>query len=128
MLLFVPKLTVFYISVDFEIPTVALFCAKATVRKWSPDMGTYGYARVSTDGQTLASQEAALAAAGCTKVFAEKISGARSKRRQLAKLLKAVSEGDTVVVTRLDRLVSARHRTYLTFWTLSPRPAPRSSH
>ena len=67
-------------------------------------MAIYGYARVSTDGQTLAAQDAALAAAGCAKVYSEKISGARSDRPQLAKLLKALGEGDTVVVTRLDRL------------------------
>jgi len=52
----------------------------------------------------LAAQDAALVAAGCVKVYSEKISGARSDRPQLAKLLKALGEGDTVVVTRLDRL------------------------
>lgn len=67
-------------------------------------MATFGYARVSTDGQTLAAQDAALTAAGCSKIFAEKISGAKSDRAQLAKLLKAVGEGDTIIVTRLDRL------------------------
>jgi DNA invertase Pin-like site-specific DNA recombinase len=63
-----------------------------------------GYARVSTDGQTLDAQEATLKAAGVERVYAEKISGAKSDRLQLAKLLKALSEGDTVIVTRLDRL------------------------
>jgi DNA invertase Pin-like site-specific DNA recombinase len=63
-----------------------------------------GYARVSTDGQTLDAQEAALNAAGVERVYAEKISGARSDRLQLAKLLKALGEGDTVIITRLDRL------------------------
>jgi DNA invertase Pin-like site-specific DNA recombinase len=67
-------------------------------------MAVFGYARVSTDGQTLASQDAALHTAGCAKVYSEKISGARSDRPQLAKLLKMLREGDTVVVTRLDRL------------------------
>src|SRR5215467_2199658 len=67
-------------------------------------MTIYGYARVSTDGQTLAAQDAVLKTAGCTNIFAEKISGAKSDRAQLAKLLKAVGEGDTVIVTRLDRL------------------------
>ena len=61
-------------------------------------MTTYGYARVSTDGQSLASQEAELKAAGCIRVFAEKISGARSDRAELAKALKRTEN------TRLDRL------------------------
>jgi DNA invertase Pin-like site-specific DNA recombinase len=64
----------------------------------------YGYARVSTDGQSLASQEAELAAAGCIKVFAEKISGAKTDRAELAKVLKRIEAGDLLVVTRLDRL------------------------
>jgi DNA invertase Pin-like site-specific DNA recombinase len=67
-------------------------------------MATYGYARVSTDGQSLASQEAELKAAGCIRVFAEKISGARSDRAELAKALKRIENGDTLIVTRLDRL------------------------
>jgi DNA invertase Pin-like site-specific DNA recombinase len=64
----------------------------------------YGYARVSSDGQSLASQQAELLAAGCSKVFAEKVSGAKRDRVELAKLLKRLAPGDTVVVTRLDRL------------------------
>jgi DNA invertase Pin-like site-specific DNA recombinase len=64
----------------------------------------YGYARVSTDGQSLASQNAELRAAGCLKVYAEKISGARSDRPELAKVLKRLETGDGLVVTRLDRL------------------------
>jgi DNA invertase Pin-like site-specific DNA recombinase len=73
--------------------------------KWEcKAMTTYGYARVSTDGQSLASQEAELKAAGCIRVFAEKISGARSDRAELAKALKRIENGDTIIVTRLDRL------------------------
>jgi len=67
-------------------------------------MTTYGYARVSTDGQSLASQDAQLHAAGCAKVYAEKISGARSNRPELAKVLKRLDTGDVLIVTRLDRL------------------------
>jgi DNA invertase Pin-like site-specific DNA recombinase len=63
-----------------------------------------GYARVSTDGQTLDAQQAALKAAGVERIYAEKISGAKSDRLQLTKMLKTLAEGDTVVVTRLDRL------------------------
>jgi DNA invertase Pin-like site-specific DNA recombinase len=64
----------------------------------------YGYARVSTDGQTLASQDAQLHAAGCAKVYSEKVSGARSDRPELAKLLRRLDPGDVLMVTRLDRL------------------------
>src|SRR5262245_60773906 len=67
-------------------------------------MPTYGYARVSTDGQSLASQDAELHATGCSKVYAEKISGARSDRPELAKALKRLTVGDVLIVTRLDRL------------------------
>ena len=55
-----------------------------------------GYARVSTDGQTLDAQQAALKAAGVERVYAEKISGAKSDRLQLTKMLKTLAEGDTV--------------------------------
>jgi DNA invertase Pin-like site-specific DNA recombinase len=61
-------------------------------------MTTYGYARVSTDGQTLDVQESALRAAGASRVYAEKISGAVTDRKALAKALAALSEGDVLVV------------------------------
>ena len=64
----------------------------------------YGYARVSTDGQTLDAQREALIAAGAEKVFAETASGAKSDRAELAKVLTHVGKGDTLLVTRLDRL------------------------
>jgi DNA invertase Pin-like site-specific DNA recombinase len=67
-------------------------------------MTVYGYARVSTDGQTLAAQDARLHAAGVAKVYAEKVSGAVTDRPELARLLKRLDEGDVLVVTRLDRL------------------------
>jgi len=67
-------------------------------------MTVYGYARVSTNGQDLTLQEEALRAAGCTKIFAEKKSGARSDRPKLARLLSSLDRGDVVIVTRLDRL------------------------
>jgi len=67
-------------------------------------MATYGYARVSTDGQSLAAQIAELKSAKCEKVFQEKISGARSDRKQLARLISVLAKGDILVVTRLDRL------------------------
>lgn len=67
-------------------------------------MTTYGYARVSTDGQTLDAQRAALLAEGCDKVFSEKVSGAQADRTELGNLLKTINRGDVVIVSRLDRL------------------------
>ena len=67
-------------------------------------MAVIGYARVSTNGQDLTLQREALKAAGCEKVYAEKMSGARSDRPQLVRLLKALEVDDVVIVTRLDRL------------------------
>ena len=63
-----------------------------------------GYARVSTDGQTLDAQQSALVAAGVERVFAEKISGAITERSALAKAITTLGQGDTLVVTKLDRL------------------------
>jgi DNA invertase Pin-like site-specific DNA recombinase len=68
------------------------------------EMAVYGYARVSTDGQSLAAQLAELKAAKCEKIFQEKISGARSDRKQLLRLMGLLAKGDVLVVTRLDRL------------------------
>ena len=67
-------------------------------------MAIIGYARVSTDGQTLHAQTEALHGAGCARIFAEKISGAYSDRPQLAKAVATLQEGDTLVVCKLDRL------------------------
>src|SRR5262249_62342254 len=67
-------------------------------------MTTYGYARVSTNGQDLTSQEHELLAAGCAKVFKEKVSGAKTDRAELAKAISKLQPGDVLVVTRLDRL------------------------
>jgi DNA invertase Pin-like site-specific DNA recombinase len=64
----------------------------------------YGYARVSTDGQSVAAQVAALTAAGAGKVFREVASGAKTDRAQLRKAIAALDEGDVLMVTRLDRL------------------------
>ena len=63
-----------------------------------------GYARVSTDDQDLALQRATLDAAGCKRLYKEKVSGARRDRPALERMLDELREGDIVVVTRLDRL------------------------
>ena len=64
----------------------------------------YGYARVSTDGQSVAAQVDQLTKAGAEKVFKEKVTGAITQRQQLQRVLDALDEGDVLLVTRLDRL------------------------
>ena len=64
-------------------------------------MTVYGYARVSTDGQSLSAQLAELKAAKCAKIFQEKISGARSDRKQLT-LMAGLAKGDVLVVAWRD--------------------------
>ena len=67
-------------------------------------MAIIGYARVSTGAQDFNGQITELETAGCGKVFREKISGAKSHRPELAKLLRTIGPGDVLIVTRLDRL------------------------
>ena len=67
-------------------------------------MAIIGYARVSTDGQTLDAQIAALKAAGAARIYRETASGAKAERRELGRALKSMTAGDTLLVTRLDRL------------------------
>lgn len=68
-------------------------------------MTTFGYARVSTDDQDLTVQREALKAAGCEIIREEKASGkSRKGRDQLDTLMQFIREGDTLVVTKLDRL------------------------
>jgi DNA invertase Pin-like site-specific DNA recombinase len=65
----------------------------------------YGYARVSTTDQDLSIQHEKLTAAGCTVIRAEKVSGTSTEgREELATLLQFLREGDTLVITRIDRL------------------------
>lgn len=64
----------------------------------------YGYARVSTQGQSLEAQLASLRDAGCGRVFSEKVSGAKSDRKEMHKAIDKLREGDIFIVTRLDRL------------------------
>lgn len=68
-------------------------------------MSMFGYARVSSSDQDCTIQEAALRAAGCNPIRAEKVSGtSRDGRTELQTLLDFIQAGDTLVVTRIDRL------------------------
>ena len=82
-----------------------------------------GYARVSTDGQTLDAQRATLKAAGAEKVFAEKVSGAKTNRAQLAKAIDALAAGDVLLVTRLDRLARSTRDLLNVLATISDKGA-----
>lgn len=63
----------------------------------------FGYARVSTWGQDLESQIVALKKQGCDKIYTEKFTGTKVDRKEFQQLLHDLSEGDTLVVTKLDR-------------------------
>lgn len=68
-------------------------------------MAAYGYARVSTTDQDVTLQEVALKVAGCDVIRAEKVSGtSRNGRAELDILMQFIRSGDTLVVTRIDRL------------------------
>ena len=69
-----------------------------------------GYARVSTDDQNLSLQINDLKTAGCTKIYEEKVSGAKDERKELNECLGSLQSGDTLIVWRIDRLGrSLRH-------------------
>jgi DNA invertase Pin-like site-specific DNA recombinase len=67
-------------------------------------MATFGYARVSTGGQSIEAQVTELRSAGATRILREKISGAVTDRKQLRRAIAALGKGDILLVTRLDRL------------------------
>jgi DNA invertase Pin-like site-specific DNA recombinase len=83
----------------------------------------YGYARVSTDGQSVAAQVAALSAAGAGRVFREVASGAKTDRIQLRKAIAALSAGDVLMVTRLDRLARSTRDLLNTLAAVTDRKA-----
>src|SRR5476651_1591181 len=83
----------------------------------------YGYARVSTDGQSVDAQVRQLTKAGCKKVFRETASGAKSDRAQLRKALATLDAGDVLMVTRLDRLARSTRDLLNTLATIADRKA-----
>jgi DNA invertase Pin-like site-specific DNA recombinase len=80
-----------------------------------------GYARVSTRDQNYELQLDALEAAGCKKVFEEKLSGAQRDRPELKAVLEYVRHGDTLVVWKLDRLARSFKQLIETVEMLSGR-------
>ena len=83
----------------------------------------YGYARVSTDGQSVAAQVVALTAAGAGRVFQEVASGAKTDRVQLRRALDALGAGDVLMVTRLDRLARSTRDLLNTLATITGKGA-----
>jgi DNA invertase Pin-like site-specific DNA recombinase len=68
------------------------------------EMPVFGYARVSSHDQDLSAQETELIAAGAVKVYREKVSGAKTNRAELMRLVNRLEPSDVLLVTRLDRL------------------------
>ena len=87
----------------------------------------YGYARVSTAAQDETGQVRQLKAAGCEKVFREKITGTTADRPQLKKLMKALAPGDVVITPAVDRL-SRDTTDLLVIARDMQRPEPVSAH
>jgi DNA invertase Pin-like site-specific DNA recombinase len=82
-----------------------------------------GYARASTDGQSLDTQVKQLRAAGAQKVFRETASGAQTDRPQLRRALSQLTEGDVLSVTRLDRLARSTRDLLNTLATIAGKGA-----
>ena len=83
----------------------------------------YGYARVSTDGQSVDAQVRQLTKAGCKKVFRETASGAKTDRSQLRRALDQLDAGDVLMVTRLDRLARSTRDLLNTLATIADKGA-----
>jgi DNA invertase Pin-like site-specific DNA recombinase len=83
----------------------------------------YGYARVSTDGQSVDAQVRQLRAAGAGKVFREVGSGAKTDRVQLRRVLAELDAGDVLTVTRLDRLARSTRDLLNTLEAIADRKA-----
>ncbi|MBS1015112.1 recombinase family protein [Acetobacter persici] len=82
-----------------------------------------GYARVSTTGQTLELQLNTLKEFGCRRIYREKASGADAERPELRKLLASLKPGQSVVVTRLDRLARSTFDLFSIVKTITDKKA-----
>ena len=116
-----------------DAETIGLLCGVVLVHnvsmkkpKKTPPLPTgtaYGYARVSTDGQSVDAQVRQLTKAGCKKVFREVASGAKTDRAQLRRLLGQLEAGDVLTVTRLDRLARSTRDLLNTLATIADKKA-----
>ena len=86
-------------------------------------MTAFGYARVSTDGQSVEAQVAELKTAGAVRVFREKISGSVTDRAQLRRAFGVLEKGDVLLVTRLDRLARSTRDLLNTLATIAEKGA-----
>jgi DNA invertase Pin-like site-specific DNA recombinase len=82
-----------------------------------------GYARVSTDGQSVEAPVRQLTHAGCKRVLRETASGTKADRSQLRKALDQLEAGDVLMVTRLDRLARSTRDLLNTLATITERKA-----
>ena len=105
---------------NYQAEKIALFWRVTQVHN-APMI--YGYARVSTDGQSVDTQVRQLTKTGCKKVFREVASGAKTDRAQLRRLLGQLEAGDVVTVTRLDRLARSTRDLLNTLATITGKKA-----
>jgi DNA invertase Pin-like site-specific DNA recombinase len=110
---------------DFRSKTTPLKSGAFFCAKYMHIIGPmkYGYARVSTDGQSVDAQVRQLKAAGCKTVFRQVASGAKTDRAQLRRLLGQLDDGDVLTVTRLDRLARSTRDLLNTLGTIADRRA-----
>jgi DNA invertase Pin-like site-specific DNA recombinase len=90
-----------YLEQTQRADKVSLFCSEILFQNRGM---IYGYARVSTEAQDLTGSTAQLKAAGCQKIFREKITGTTADRPQLKKLMGVLTAGDVVITPAVDRL------------------------
>nr|AAQ84124.1 Res4 [Staphylococcus aureus] len=83
---------------------ISLISIHKTIKRGGIQMAKIGYARVSTQDQSLDGQIDTLEEYGCERIFSEKASGRKTKRTELDKCLDYLREGDILVICKLDRL------------------------
>jgi hypothetical protein len=105
---------------NYVAEKIGLFCCIFPVQN-KPMI--YGYARVSTDGQSVTAQVAQLRKHGAGKVFREVESGAKTDRAQLRRVLDQLDAGDVLMVTRLDRLARSTRDLLNTLTAIADRKA-----